>query len=603
MDARAPQRAEQVALHRDLADLVERLSGSGDRSDPLVEATLACVEAALCTWRASTAPGTPPDRERLDEASHAVRAASVALRFATADRRADRPADEGRPHRTNSSPDVSATPGSPGRTPQSHLEGKMERSEKVDIVIVGGGMAGLAVAAELSASRAADVVVLEAGPDGDREHYRWSADEPTAMRQWLDPTSDPHFWRPYATDGVSYAGISGLRRRMGGRSLYWHGVTLPIENWALESWPVGVTHDLTAEWLGGPSLYHRVSEELTKWSGYDITDPPGTGRRIAFGDYEFGPVPQAVVSRADGRWQAYSPLGQWKDGGKPRLVPDCRVLGVIISDGRAVGVRAETESGITEFRADRVVLAGGTVENSRLAIQALTEVGWLTEPRLPGLVDKVVHGFNANFDLARLSPELADAAREHSYGITACASGLRSNTFLALHVNPHGTAVLDAWVMGEQIAGEAAYVEARPAPAWPWPTSVVAGLSDIDEKLRHAQQTELQRLWSQFLDAAGADRQPLAFAPEFGSPDLQELLLAPKDATGPTEARTYSFQLGSEQHEGGTTPFGTLLDDDHQFHGVPGMYAAGPSTFPRSGAANPALTILALAKRLAHRLS
>jgi choline dehydrogenase-like flavoprotein len=472
-----------------------------------------------------------------------------------------------------------------------------------DTVIIGGGLAGLAVAAELSAQGTTGVVVLESGPDEDRDHYRWSADEPTAIRQWLDPASDPYFWRPYGTDGINYAGISGLRRRIGGRSLYWHGVTIPIENWALETWPPAVAADLTIGWQNGPSLYQHVSRELADWSGYDITRPPNAGKRIAFGDYEFGPVPQAVISRADGRWQAYSPLTRWADGGQAPLVANCHVLGVILEDGRAVGVRAQIGSEITEIKAANVVLAAGAIENSRLAIQALTKAGLLAQPRLSGLVDKIVHGFNASFDIASLPRDMAEAARERSYGIMACAPELRSNIFLALHVNPHGTVVLEAWVMGEQIAGEDAYVESEPADEWPWPTFVVARLSRTDEELRLAQQAELQRLWSQFLDAAETVRQPLVFASDFGSPNLADLLLAPKNATGPTEAVTYSFQLGAEQHEAGTTPLGKLLDDNHRFHGVPGLYAAGPSTFPRSGAANPTLTTLALAKRLAHKLA
>jgi choline dehydrogenase-like flavoprotein len=61
---------------------------------------------------------------------------------------------------------------------------------------------------------------------------------------------------------------------------------------------------------------------------------------------------------------------------------------------------------------------------------------------------------------------------------------------------------------------------------------------------------------------------------------------------------TYSFPLGSEQHESGTTPFGRVLADDHQFHVLRGVFAAGPSAFPRAGAANPTMTILALGRRL-----
>ena len=60
---------------------------------------------------------------------------------------------------------------------------------------------------------------------------------------------------------------------------------------------------------------------------------------------------------------------------------------------------------------------------------------------------------------------------------------------------------------------------------------------------------------------------------------------------------TWSNTLGTEDHEGGTLPLGGILDDDGEFRSVRGLYAAGPATFPRLGAANPSLTTLALVHR------
>jgi len=153
------------------------------------------------------------------------------------------------------------------------------------------------------------------------------------------------------------------------------------------------------------------------------------------------------------------------------------------------------------------------------------------------------------------------------------------------------------------VSGGAGQVRCDPGGGWPWPTHVEAGLGPEDQLLCEAQQLELRRLWGQFCDSAGIAGTPLSFGPVFGSPDLPGRLLAPRIARGPTAARTYSFPLGSEQHEAGTTPLGTVLDDNHQFREVPGLFAAGPSSFPRTGAANPAMTTLALAKRLAGKLA
>src|ERR1700693_6165782 len=92
---------------------------------------------------------------------------------------------------------------------------------EADVVVVGSGMAALAVAAEISRLTSLHAIVLESGPDGGREHTRCVWDERTALRKWLEPESDAFFWRPYHARGPHYQGISGYRRRVGGRSLYW----------------------------------------------------------------------------------------------------------------------------------------------------------------------------------------------------------------------------------------------------------------------------------------------------------------------------------------------------------------------------------------------
>jgi choline dehydrogenase-like flavoprotein len=45
-----------------------------------------------------------------------------------------------------------------------------------------------------------------------------------------------------------------------------------------------------------------------------------------------------------------------------------------------------------------------------------------------------------------------------------------------------------------------------------------------------------------------------------------------------------------------------VVDPDCRVHGTTNLYIAGPSVFPTSGYANPVLTIMALAIRLADHL-
>lgn len=53
----------------------------------------------------------------------------------------------------------------------------------------------------------------------------------------------------------------------------------------------------------------------------------------------------------------------------------------------------------------------------------------------------------------------------------------------------------------------------------------------------------------------------------------------------------------------GTTPENSVVDADHRVWGVPNLYISDGSVCPTQGAANPALTIMALASRLAERMA
>jgi choline dehydrogenase-like flavoprotein len=72
-------------------------------------------------------------------------------------------------------------------------------------------------------------------------------------------------------------------------------------------------------------------------------------------------------------------------------------------------------------------------------------------------------------------------------------------------------------------------------------------------------------------------------------------------------AEDWAGRFGDSYHHLGTTrmaddPATGVVDRDCQVHGIAGLYASGGSVFPTSGYANPTLTIVALALRLADHL-
>jgi choline dehydrogenase-like flavoprotein len=53
----------------------------------------------------------------------------------------------------------------------------------------------------------------------------------------------------------------------------------------------------------------------------------------------------------------------------------------------------------------------------------------------------------------------------------------------------------------------------------------------------------------------------------------------------------------------GRSPHSSVVDADHRVWGLANLFVADGSVMPTQGSANPALTIMALASRLAERLA
>lgn len=474
-------------------------------------------------------------------------------------------------------------------------------------VVVGAGLAGAETARELHRRGVPDVVVLEAGPQADSRHINLVNPPEAALRTWLQPETDPYFSQPWTScQPPNYTGSSGIRRRVGGRSLYWHGVVLPVEPWALASdWPTVIVSDLVESWRGGESLYARVSRMLDSWRGEPASGP---GSACQLGTLRLSPVPLAVrpaAGRPD-RWYAYSPLDDWRDpeSGRardgvdlPRIFPDAEVTGVTVRAGRATGVRLQHAGVPLEIEADRVVLAAGTMENSRLAIQALHDAG-AARPRLPGLFDHLVQGVFVCLDPARA--ERLCAVIEPTTYFLRIGETARANLFLDLRPRADRSLLMDLQVTVEQLPSERNYVECRPGPDPVWPVTVRASPSSADlEALASARETLLDA-WRQICEITGEPVAPLRFD-DFRAPVRTNEFVLPEHLSSVPAGRpvTWSGFLGTEDHEGGTLALGRRLTDDHEFRQVSGLFAAGPCTFPRMGASNPALTTLALAHRLA----
>lgn len=485
---------------------------------------------------------------------------------------------------------------------------------QANVAIVGGGLAGLELAKELERRGVRDVIVLEAGPAADFRHVNVKHDDAVTTTMCFSPRTDKHFHRPFGSlSGRHYTLNSGLRRRLGGRSLYWHGVVLPLESWALREpwWPSEVTTDLTGNRPGAFSLYDEVMLELQAWQGRGVPRYADAPEAVEVGAERLVRTPSACRAVGAGRWQAYSPLDYWSEepGGEDsadaaRFVCDIEVVAVEVQGGAATGVFAARAGSREVFRvgADTVVLCAAAVENARLAIQALSETGALTTARLGGVADHIVQGFLLKVDSA--SPRLPEyLLRPGSYVAPARAEHRSYLRFDIARPKP-GEILVDVRTTGEQVRRPESFVECRTDGAHPWPTFVHTSTCAQDDAVIAGQREMLAEFWSALAHDLRVPAKALEFE-EFGRQVRTNTTVLPEfvAALPPGRPLTWVSLLGTEDHEGGTLPLGSVLDERHQLAGVPNLYAAGPTSFPRLGAANPSLTSLALAHRLAALLA
>lgn len=484
------------------------------------------------------------------------------------------------------------------------------------VLIVGAGLAGLEIAKELDRSGVTDVLVAEAGPAGDLRHSNAAYPPDEAIRLWLAPDRDRYFRRTWSSQcPPHYTGSSGLRQRLGGRSLYWYGVTLPIEPWALTApwWPEDIVYDLRGSWRGGDALYDRLRKGLSAWR--TAGGPPSRADEgnpsARVGDHVLEPVPCAVRRSclSPDRWYAYSPLDAWRhpETGEVEHLPahacmfaNFAISKITVRGGVARGAiaRRGSDGAEVEIGADHVILAAGTIENSRLAIQALAERGQLPGHRLPGLADHIVQGF-----FLRLAGQHAcrvlEAIGSGSY-YASCAGPVRSNMFVVVNELVQGEALVDVRLTGEQLPSPDSYVACEPTDSCPWPVAVHSAPSPDDIQVIGEQRRILQQLWEAIAQLTNCPATVIDFG-DYSNPARTNAFVLPESirAACPGQPMAWSSFLGTEDHEGGTLPLGGLLTSQHEFKGIQRLYAAGPSAFPRLGAANPSLTTLALAHRLA----
>ncbi len=496
-------------------------------------------------------------------------------------------------------------------------------NSEVDVLIIGAGLSGLQLAKDLSSRNVGNTWVLEAGQNFGFQHIYLEHDESYALNLWQLLIEDPSFHRPWVSKTPPhYTGTSGLRRRLGGRSLYWHGGILRLEPWALESpwWPESIVRDLTQGGQGRASFYELqeheiISDRVTKGSEFLAKLLQSVGYKNA------QPMPFAIRHQqhtsGDVRWAAYSPLDFWKEklgrldnevaSRLPRIACNTEVMSILAEKGKVLGVRVRDTrtKEIYEISCPCIVLAAGTIENTRLALDVLFSGGYIERPVISGLSEHLVVGYMCNVQLDNVPFEW-NSSQAPSLVVIKGTDDSRFNLFVSLNQSNivSDSIFIDAWAMGEQLPQPGNVVYLDPTQLEPKQAYVRASISKSDKEMIMCEQQALSDLTNRLLRALGPSISKLD-ATLYASPqvvnNLSDAVLKTLDpfTSNPIQ---YVSPLGTVDHEAGTLPFGSIIQDSGEFMNIRGLYAVGPCTFPRTGAANPSLTTLALAKRTATKL-
>jgi hypothetical protein len=472
------------------------------------------------------------------------------------------------------------------------------RHDAPRVAVIGGGMAGLECTLE-AADRGCRIEIFEVGPRTRTRHVDWDT-------RSLPGDEKSQSW---TCDGWGPGG--GLSERLGGRSLCYHGVLLELEPDALAVWEPVWRDRLCGE----NGLYASILSRLG--GGYSGLHSDGCGD--AMSALGLRHVPQAARLDEAGRFEAYSPVAAINamiEAGKVGLTRG-RVLAVSSGANGRWAVEMSRDG-------DRVVCSG--FDGCILAASAIGNIQILARSLARDVRTKITDHFCVGaFLRLRAGERLAPFRHPKLWSGFARMPELGSNFFfLERPPLPNGDRLVEIMAVAEQQGGAQAYSDllVERIGEDSLRTHVTANISERDKvRLDEVRRRTLQ--WAEAVaDGSLAELRPCAaVAAEAHSgmhngSDARWLghdaaLAAIRTSDSSNVFSRFELPYGAFEHEACTHPIGNAgpipVSTELEVTELPGVHAVGPGIFPRLGAANPALTILAtshwLGERLAEELS
>jgi hypothetical protein len=460
-------------------------------------------------------------------------------------------------------------------------------------------MAGLETAVALASHDEMQVEVIERGAASRKDHIHWD-------RTTYPGDEKTQRWR---SDGWGVGG--GLSERLGGRSLCYHGVLLGIEEQALAAWPEEWVSSLAGDHAGYARCVDDLEPEFPELREHDFSE---AATRIGLKH-----VPQAAqLDGATGRLRAYSPL-------RRALRMEARNERLNISRGAVERLRRSGDHwAIDTHDADGKSETRDGFDVCILASSAIGNVQILGRTFGHDLETPITDHFSIGV-LGRLPP--GDELEEFRH--PALWVGYLSRPQLAANLFVHemkpmenGDRLVKVAAVAEQGAGpeDFSHLSVMIDEGRTSDTYVDTRISLRDRRRLGDVRDELASVIGQIAqgdleDVTGAWGGFAVPPPRGGSEPgrnnaqwrghdnaLQTLI----DQPGSGKIAFYDFPYGAFEHEacshpvGGRGPLATTTD--LELKELPGVHLIGPGCFPRMGAANPAITIIVMARALADRV-